>query len=1069
MRPKRATFLSLIVVVLAGGISQPVRSEDGASSNFFQADATERLDILSSMWSYYKYRYIQDGRVVSLDEDGVTTSEGQSYAMLRSVWIDDQAAFKEIWEWTAKNLRLPTTGLFAWKFKGEILDRHSASDADCDIALALVLASQAFDVPEYLEEAKLVMQAIWSHEVVKSESGRHYLVAGDWSKRDETNIVHLGYFAPASYEVFSKYDKRSDWPALIQDGYEVLDKIYSQNKFVMWPVERFSVFEAESLLSEKGATRTSTARRMGNKQSSYDVFPLPWRIALDREWHGRDVRSFSEKFLGSLESTSSDKDFRIMDRHLSKGVPLSKNEALPLYATAFPLAVHGSDLHENLKQKILNLVKIYQDTESTPYYLQNWLWFSLAAHHGLTKNSPSFAERVTGIHPKQIVDYLPTSLIAIISILFLLKGSHRWIETTLLTACLLVLIEYSFWRVGTLNTRTLASSVFSISLFFAEMFSICMVALPAFPKLTSLSSLARHDKRAINATPTCNSHSTPPVAIFLPIYNEPLSILEMTLLGLSDIDYPSVTIYILDDGHRTDVSQMCSQFRMNYVLGPRMHAKAGNLNHALAVTDEPFILILDTDHIPCPSILKEMMPQFNDDSVGYVQTPHLFYNEDIFQRGFSCFKRLAHESAFFHFAIQPLKCETNSVVFSGTGAVFRRAALIDSGGFRTESITEDILTGQWIHSKGWSARYLKKPVAVGLDAESYSSFLLQRKRWMQGCLQVLFRQSSVFFEGLSVQQKISYFSSHMYFLFPVARIIYLIAPVAFLMFHVYPILADVPEFVGKWIPVALASAYINATLYPGWRRSFWKDVQESVLLFPLLIGLIEMALPKKLGFKVTPKGIFSKRSFDYVSASGAICAICVSICVLTYGGYQLYKHQIEISAYVFNISWLSIGLFYLLASLVVAFERKQERIFPRFAKVINAQISCSHKVSPCLTQNFSLSGTMIFVHSSAKSERPPCGCGAFQLSFEDDSILFEEELLLVKASGSDGNSCLHLRFVNLSKRGKSTIMRWFISSSVERLGSNRRQVKVFFPRLNQLFEHLVLQFESKVFNIWRSP
>lgn len=45
-----------------------------------------QLDDLSALWSFYKQTYIVNGRIVSWDEQGVTTSEGQGYAMLRAVW-----------------------------------------------------------------------------------------------------------------------------------------------------------------------------------------------------------------------------------------------------------------------------------------------------------------------------------------------------------------------------------------------------------------------------------------------------------------------------------------------------------------------------------------------------------------------------------------------------------------------------------------------------------------------------------------------------------------------------------------------------------------------------------------------------------------------------------------------------------------------------------------------------------------------------------------------------------------------------------------------------------------------
>jgi cellulose synthase (UDP-forming) len=83
-----------------------------------QENRVARLDDLSALWSFYKFHYVDGGRVVSLDEDGITTSEGQGYAMLRAVWSDDSATFDSTWEWTKQHLQVREDRLFAWKWKG---------------------------------------------------------------------------------------------------------------------------------------------------------------------------------------------------------------------------------------------------------------------------------------------------------------------------------------------------------------------------------------------------------------------------------------------------------------------------------------------------------------------------------------------------------------------------------------------------------------------------------------------------------------------------------------------------------------------------------------------------------------------------------------------------------------------------------------------------------------------------------------------------------------------------------------------------------------------------------------
>src|SRR6185295_15091599 len=126
----------------------------------------------------------------------------------------------------------------------------------------------------------------------------------------------------------------------------------------------------------------------------------------------------------------------------------------------------------------------------------------------------------------------------------------------------------------------------------------------------------------------------PSVDVFIPVFQEPLEILEQTLIAARAMRYPRFAVYVLDDGHRDEVRELARRHGVHYLRGPREHAKAGNLNHALAQTMGDLVAIFDTDHIPTQEFLSETVPWFGDDEIGVVQTPHVFRNADIFQRAF---------------------------------------------------------------------------------------------------------------------------------------------------------------------------------------------------------------------------------------------------------------------------------------------------------------------------------------------------------------------------------------------------------------------------------------------------
>ena len=93
------------------------------------------------------------------------------------------------------------------------------------------------------------------------------------------------------------------------------------------------------------------------------------------------------------------------------------------------------------------------------------------------------------------------------------------------------------------------------------------------------------------------------VDVFVPTFNEDVAILRGTLQACLAMDYPHRT-FLLDDGKREEVRQLCEELGVHYITRDNnLHAKAGNLNHALDQTDGEFIAILDADHVPELSLI----------------------------------------------------------------------------------------------------------------------------------------------------------------------------------------------------------------------------------------------------------------------------------------------------------------------------------------------------------------------------------------------------------------------------------------------------------------------------------
>src|SRR3989344_1178828 len=250
--------------------------------------------MLASLWNDYKREYMEaEGRTVDKQRNSVTTSEGQSYAMLRAVWLDDKETFDIVWDWTKENLQHENDALFSWLY-GEDEDgnmgilisqggQNSASDADTDIAHALLFAYSRWRDPEYLEEALPIINDIWDREVVMIR-GRPYLAANDLEKTrsPESIVINPSYFSPYAYWVFGYFDDQHNWDALISTSYEVIQQSMREGL----DRDRSAMIPPDWILMNRRTGRIMPANTGTlTTNYSYDAMRIPFRIALDYIWN----------------------------------------------------------------------------------------------------------------------------------------------------------------------------------------------------------------------------------------------------------------------------------------------------------------------------------------------------------------------------------------------------------------------------------------------------------------------------------------------------------------------------------------------------------------------------------------------------------------------------------------------------------------------------------------------------------------------------------------------------------------------------------------------------------------
>lgn len=239
-------------------------------------------------------------------------------------------------------------------------------------------------------------------------------------------------------------------------------------------------------------------------------------------------------------------------------------------------------------------------------------------------------------------------------------------------------------------------------------------------------------------------------------YNEPEDVLLPTIAAAVALE-PAHETWVPDDGERPEVEALATELGARYLTRhDNTHAKAGNINHALDRIDADLIAVLDADHVARPEFLVNTLAYFADPEVALVQTPQDFYNEDSFEHSERSSAGIYNEQAVFYRVIAAAKNRWQGAFWCGTCAIVRTEALRSVGGIATGSVTDDILTTIEMHGRGWRTFYHNEVLARGLAARSLDEYLVQRRRWATGAMEVLRIENPLTVEGLSFGQRFSY-------------------------------------------------------------------------------------------------------------------------------------------------------------------------------------------------------------------------------------------------------------------------------------------------------------------------
>ena len=280
-----------------------------------------------------------------------------------------------------------------------------------------------------------------------------------------------------------------------------------------------------------------------------------------------------------------------------------------------------------------------------------------------------------------------------------------------------------------------------LTMFFIIIYSVCSVSIFFF-SLIQLDLFLSYKKSKTKTKNIIlpNFKNLPFVTVQLPIYNEQ-NVIKRLLDAIVKMDYPSdkIEIQVLDDSDDNSsiyvknlISQLKSKtnLKINHIIRKNRDGfKAGALRYGLELAKGNYIAIFDADFIPRSDWLKKTVCGFKDPKVGVVQTKWNHINKN-----FSLLTKIQAFALDIHFTLEQAGRSFNSYFlnFNGTAGIWRKEAILKSGNWNSDTLTEDLDLSYRAQLRGWRIKYMESINAPAEIPFLISAIKSQQFRWNKG-------------------------------------------------------------------------------------------------------------------------------------------------------------------------------------------------------------------------------------------------------------------------------------------------------------------------------------------------
>ena len=471
----------------------------------------------------------------------------------------------------------------------------------------------------------------------------------------------------------------------------------------------------------------------------------------------------------------------------------------------------------------------------------------------------------------------------------------------------------------------------------------------------------------------------PHMTVQAPMYNEKF-VATRIIDAIAAFEYPrdKLHIQVIDDSTDESVERVAERVAYYKSLGldidhvrrpNRSGYKAGALADAMGSVKGEFIAIFDADFIPHPDFLLKAIPYFTNEKVGLVQTRWAYLNSSK-----NMLTRIQSIMLDAHFGVEQvtrygLKTFFN---FNGTAGVWRKSAIIDAGGWRADTLTEDTDLSYRAQLKGWEFIYRPEIECPSEIPEDMNAFKIQQHRWAKGAIEVMKKLLPAIWAAdipkkVKVEATFHLTGNLSYLLMFIDSLFFLLPTV-----HIRENMAPNP-LVWLDLPIFAFASLSHAWFFLSSQNRLYGKMSDKIMIMPALlatsIGLgvnngravIEALIGHKTGFARTPKtgtgesGLSLMKSYKVNSQNWAnYLEIALGLLYFSFLVWALLK------AYWVVVPFLllfTIGFFYI--GLLSLRERVNNQRQARSLSRSNAKVLKANTPSPSLTEHAHLPDSLV--------------------------------------------------------------------------------------------------------------